>query len=256
MQTSFIKKSLILIVALTVTGFISAQEVRVAAAANLHYALEQIKKQYEHEHPKTRIEITYGPMGTLSQLILNGAPIDFFMAADKEYPVMLQQRNATIGPIVTYASGKLGMWSKSIDVSKGLSSVLLPSVRKIAIGNPTVGAIYGIRTVDILKKYGLYAKVVKKIVWGENISQVAQFAMSGNVEVAFFSRSIAISPDFKGKGYYYEFPDNVCPPLDQSCVLIKGREHNDEAAKFMNYILSDKCDPIWLSNGYSIPSKR
>ena len=59
MKTSFMKKSLIFIVTLMVAGFMNAQKVRVAAAANLHYALEQIKKQYEHEHPNTTVEITY-----------------------------------------------------------------------------------------------------------------------------------------------------------------------------------------------------
>lgn len=254
MKSTFITKTLTLILSLIMIGSLHAQVVRIAAAANLRYALQQIKKQYEKEHPKTGIDITYGPMGTLSQLILNGAPIDLFMAADKTYPRMLQQKNATVGPIVTYASGKLGMWSKSIDVSKGLDVVLLPGIKKIAVGNPAVGAIYGIRTVDILKKHGLYDRVAKKIVWGENISQVAQFAASGNAEVAFVSRSVALSPDFRGKGFYYEFPDNICPPLEQACVLIKGRKPNTEAIRFMKYILSRRCDSIWEHNGYFVPS--
>ncbi len=252
------KKQIIFIIALfsVVSIQVSAQKVRIAAAANLKYLLEEIKSQYQKEHPKVKIEFTFGPMGTLSQQILNGAAYDFFMAADTDYPQMLKEKKATVGPIVTYAFGRLGMWSKTMDLSKGLNSVLLPEVKKIAVGNNTVGAVYGIRTIDVLKKQGLYDRAIKKIVWGENIIQVAQFAMTGNAELGFISRSIAVSPEFKGKGFYHEIPEDICPPIAQACVLIKGWEHNGEAARFMKYILSKQCDAVWLANGYTIPAKK
>ncbi len=62
--------------------------------------------------------------------------------------------------------------------------MLSPEVKKIAIANP-VGAPYGEAAVDVLKKHGLYDKVAGKIVWGENISQAAQFAFTGNAEIGF-----------------------------------------------------------------------
>ncbi len=250
MKTSFIKKSLILSVALTVFSFMSAQKVRVAAAANLHYALEQIKKQYEHEHPNTTVEITYGASGTLIQQILNGAPYDFFMAADKDFPLKLQAKGATTGPIRTYAFGRLVMWSSETDLSKGLNSVLLPTVKRIAIANPT-GAPYGEAADAVLKKYGLYDKVANKIVWGENISQTAQFAFSGNAEIGFIALSLALAPQMKGKGKYYVIPASMSAPIEQSCVLVKGWERNGEAARFMQYVLSAKCNAIWEEYGYT-----
>lgn len=247
MKNLFIPRIFTLIAVFTIICSASAQKVRVAAAANLRYVLEEIKKQYEKEHPKTKVEITFGASGTLTQQIMNGASYDFFMAADKDFPLKLKQKGATAGAIHTYAYGKLVMWSSEVDLSRGLNSVLAPAVKKIAIANP-VGAPYGEAAVEVIKKQGLYDKVSGKIVWGENISQAAQFAFTGNAEIGFIALSLAKAPDMKDKGKYYVVP---CPPIEQACVLIKGWERNGEAAKFMKHVLSSKCDPFWEEYGYS-----
>ena len=105
------KKTTVIILALFVSFacVVNAQKVRVAAAANLRYVLEDIKKQYEKEHPKTKVDITFGASGTLTQQILNGAAFDFFMAADMDFPNALKAKGATVGPVVTYIFGKVAM---------------------------------------------------------------------------------------------------------------------------------------------------
>jgi molybdate transport system substrate-binding protein len=80
------RTTLIILALFIVFAGANAQKVRVAAAANLRYVLEDIKKQYEREHPKTKVDITFGASGTLTQQILNGAAFDFFMAADMDFP--------------------------------------------------------------------------------------------------------------------------------------------------------------------------
>ena len=251
MKTNSIKLVLLTLLMFSCTFIVSAQKVSVAAAANLRYALEEIKKQYEKEHPSTKIEITFGASGTLTQQILNGATFDFFMGADREFPQKLKEKGATVGPIVTYAYGKVVMWSSKIDLSKGLTAVLSPDVKKIAIANP-VGAPYGERSVEVLKAQGLYSKIEDKIVWGESITQTAQFAFTGNAEIGFIALSLAKAPEMKDKGRYYEIPAIICPPMEQACVLIKGWERSADASKFMKYVLSAKCNPIWLVYGYGL----
>lgn len=231
-----------------------AQRVRVAAAANLRYVLESIEKQYEEENPGVNIELTFGSSGTLTQQILNGAAFDFFMAADTDFPEKIADNGYANGAVKTYIYGKLVLWSLSLDVSKGLHTVTLPSVKKIAVANPD-GAPYGESAVNLLKDLGLYDKISHKIVWGDNIGQAAQFAFSGNAELGFIALSLALAPNMKSKGNYYVFPDNICPPVEQACVLIKGSEKNAEASEFMNYITSDRCDKLWITYGYGLVKK-
>jgi len=245
------KKILFSLVFLCASIAISAQNVRIAAAANLRYVMEEIKAQYESENPKSKIDITFGSSGTLTQQILNGAKFDLFFAADTDFPKKIADAGFAAGDVKTYIYGKLALWSLTLDVSKGLETLTLPEVKKIAIADPKK-APYGESAVELLKKQGLYDTLSEKIVWGENISQAAQFAFSGNAELGFIALSLALAPDMQSKGKYYVFPSEICPPLEQACVSIKGSEKNKAAAKFLKYVMSKKCDALWLKYGYGL----
>ncbi len=249
------KRILVLILFSVFSIYTSAQKATIAAAANLRYVLEEIKTQYIKENPKATIQITYGSSGTLTQQIVNGAPFDLFMSADTDFPNKVKEKGFASGEIKTYCYGKVAMWSLSLDVSKGINTVLLSEVKKIAIANP-VNAPYGENTVAALKNQKLYDKISSKIVWGENINQTAQFAFSGNAEIGFIALSLALAPEMKSKGKYYVLPESICPPIKQAAVLVKGWEKNGEASKFLNYLTSSKCDDIWEKYGYGLPDKK
>lgn len=232
-----------------------AQKVNVAAAANLRYVLEEIMTAYVKQNPKAKVNITFGSSGTLVQQILNGASFDFFMAADNEFPVKLKEKGVTTGAMSTYAFGKLAIYSTTIDVAhKGLDALKESSVNKIAIANPET-APYGNRSVELLKKQGLYDLLKSKIVIGENISQAAQFAFTGNAEIGFVALSLALAPEMAGKGNYYIIPQKMYAPVEQACILIKTPVLNTEAAKFKKFVLSPQTKAIWEKYGYSVPLK-
>jgi len=248
---------IVLIGVLTFNTFIvaHAQKVNVAAAANLRYVLEEIKTAYVKQNPKAKVNITFGSSGTLAQQILNGATFDFFMAADNEFPVKLKEKGLTTGVISTYAFGKLAIYSTTLDVEhKGLEVLKDPSVTKIAIAN-TKTAPYGSRSVELLKKLCLYDRLKSKIVIGENISQAAQFAFTGNAEIGFVALSLAMAPEMKGKGNYFIIPEKLYEPVVQACVLIKTPVLNTEAGKFKKFVLSGATKTIWEKYGYSVPEK-
>jgi molybdate transport system substrate-binding protein len=225
-----------------------AQTVKVAAAANLRFVMEEIKKQYEVE-TSLLVDITFGSSGTLTQQILNGAAIDLFFAADVDFPKKIADAGFASGEVKTYIYGKLALWSLTQDVSKGLKIVTQKGIHKIAIADPKK-APYGESAVELLKKQGLYNKIADKIVWGDNISQAAQFAFSGNAELGFIALSLALAPDMQSKGKYYVFPADICPPLEQACVLIKGA--NPDAKKFLDYVMNEKCAALWVKYGYEL----
>jgi len=232
-----------------------AQKVNIAAAANLRYVLEDIKTVYVKQNPKAKVTITFGSSGTLVQQIMNGASFDLFMAADNEFPLKLKDKGMTTGPMSTYAFGKLALYSATLDVEhKGLGVLKDPSVHKIAVANPET-APYGNRAIDLLKKQGLYEQLKSKIVIGENISQAAQFAFTGNAEIGFVALSLALAPEMAGKGNYYIVPQKLYEPVEQTCILIKTPVLNTEAGKFKKFVLSPATKAIWEKYGYSVPEK-
>lgn len=231
---------------------IQAQKVNVAAAANLRYVLEDIKTAYLKTSPKTKVNLTFGSSGTLVQQIANGASFDFFLAADNEFPLKLKEKGLTVGPMTTYAFGKLVLYSTTLDVEQmGLDALQNPSVKKIAVANPET-APYGERSVELLKKLGLYEKAKAKLVIAENISQAAQYAFTGNAEIGFMALSLALAPEMAGKGSCFVVPAKWYKPVEQACILIKTPTLNTGAAKFRAFVLSKATKPIWEKFGYTV----
>jgi len=243
-------KRIFTIIALCIALSAHAQTVKVAAAANLRFVFDEIKTSYAKANPKVNVSANFGSSGTLLQQILNGAEFDVFMAADNSFPTKLKDQGAASGEIKTYALGKLVLWSNTVDVSKGLEILTDPSVKRIAIAKPDL-APYGDRAIEVLKSSGLYDKVKDKIIYADNISQTAQFAQTGNAEVAFLAMSLTLTPEMKGSGYLID--PMLYKPVEQAMVLVKSWKTNPEAAKFMKFVLSETCKPIFEKNGYIVP---
>jgi molybdate transport system substrate-binding protein len=243
------KKTLIcLLMALSIS--LQAQTIKIAAAGNLRFILDEIKAKYAAINPKANITVNLGASGALFQQITNGADFDIFMAADKTYPDKLKAQGIVAGEVKTYAFGKLVIWSNTLDVSKGLNILTDKSVNRIAIAKPEV-APYGNRAVECLKYYQMYNKVKDKIVYADNIAQAAQFAQTGNAEVGFLALALVMAPEMKGT--YFVLDTKSYKPVEQAMVLLKSWQSNPEAAKFMKFVLSADCKPLFEKYGFIVP---
>ena len=222
--------------------------ISVAAAANLRDVLEELKQIYMKENPDKKIEITFGSSGLLVQQILNGAPFNLFLSADSTFPDKLKNKNKTSGNSEIYTYGKVVLWSSKTNVSEGLKLILNPEIKKIAIANPDL-APYGKNTVEALKKLGVYSQIENKIVWAENINQSAQFASTGNADVAFIALSNAKNKEMMKRGNFYELSENECSPIAQSGIVLKSKNQT-EAKDFFYFIKSKKASQTWEKYGY------
>ena len=216
-------KNIFLVLILALSLSLQAQTVKIAAAANLRFVLDEIKVKYAVVHPKAKIVVNLGASGALVQQITNGADFDLFMAADKMFPDKLKGQSIVTGKVQTYAFGKLVIWSNTVDVTKGLNILTDDAVKRIAIAKPDV-APYGARAIECLKYYKLFDKVKGKIVYADNIAQTAQFAQTGNAEIGFLALALAMAPDMKGS--YFVLDTKSYKPIEQAMVLIKSWQSN------------------------------
>ena len=225
------------------------QEVLVAAAADLKFAMDSLVKAFPTGNDIS-IKLVYGSSGNFYEQISNDAPFDIFFSADLGYPQKLEQQHKTLSPIKPYGTGQLVLWSKKLDPSKeGMNTLLLPSVTHIAIANPA-HAPYGQRAEESLKHYQLYDKVREKLVIGENISQTAQFASTGAADVGIIALSLALSPQLQKEGKYWLIPSAAYQPLKQGFVLLQHAKGNEGAKKFAAFIESDRARAILKYFGF------
>jgi len=224
-----------------VTFGAAAQTVRIAAAADLQYAMEDLARQYE-KHSPVKLAVTYGSSGNFYAQIQNGAPFDLYFSADISYPQKLVEAGlAEKDSLYNYARGRIVLWvARDFALDPALLEWKIledPRVQKIAIANPE-HAPYGAAAVAALKKAEEYDKVQAKFVYGENISQTAQFVQSGSAQVGVVALSLAISPAMRD-GKRWEIPQEFYPPLNQAAVILKSSPNQTAAKAFLEFLKSD-----------------
>lgn len=232
-----------------------AQAVRVAAASDLQFAMPELADRYEKESG-TKIEASFGSSGNFFAQIQNGAPFAVFFSADRSYPEKLIGAGlADSKSLFVYALGRLVLWAPHEEhlnlEEKGLLAVTDRGVQKIAIANPE-HAPYGRAAVAALQKAGLYEQVKGKLVFGENISQAAQFVQSGSAQIGMIALSLVLSKSMKG-GERWMVPAEYYPPLEQAAVLIKREGNSGGGAGFLEFVKSEAGRAILARYGFMAP---
>lgn len=217
--------------------------------------MDELIKDFNKANPSLKIEIIYGSSGNLYQQIVNQAPFDMFFSADIAYPKKLDSLKLIAGKPKLYAIGHLVLWSSKIDVSKGMEILKNSNVKKIAIANPKF-APYGKRAIECLKYYKTNDLVKDKIVEGENVSQAAQFVLTGNAEVGIIALSLALSPEMSSKGNYFLIDEKSYSTLEQAYIILKKSEKNKDVIKFAQYIESANAKKILTKYGFKLPLKK
>jgi len=203
---------------------VRAEQVNVAAASDLNFAIKEIIQQFERETGH-KVLLTLGSSGNFYAQIVNGAPFDVFLSADLNYAKQLESAGRAVpGSTFIYGVGEIALWvpknSKLKLEALGIKALLEPSVKKIAIANPD-HAPYGRAAVAAMQNANVYDSVKSKLVLGENISQAAQFVQSGAADVGIIALSIAVSEPMQRTGTYWPIPKESYPPLQQGAVLLK-----------------------------------
>jgi molybdate transport system substrate-binding protein len=247
-----------LLLASQLSGMAAAQELRVAAAADLQFVLQDVSARFQKETGH-KVELTFGSSGNFYSQIQNGAPFDMFFSADVEYPAKLEAAGLVEpGTLSQYATGRIALWVRKgsrIDIGQGLPILGDARVRKISIANPE-HAPYGRAAVAAMRHEKVYDKVRDRLVLGENISQAAQFVESGNADIGILALSLVLAPPLKSQGTYYEIPTSFYPAIDQAVVILKSSKRKDIARQFLSFLKRPEIAEFMRSNGLTVPESR
>ncbi len=219
----------------------STGELVVFSAADMQPVFE-VLGPYFQRRTGIKLKMVYGSSGTLSQQIVNGAPADIFFSADYTFAERLvaADKADNINPY-PYAKGLLVVWTRKDSPFNPLSvdDLARKDLKSVAIANPAT-APYGRAAIAAMSKLGLLQKASPHFVQAESVGQAAQFALSGNAQIALISQTIAYSPAYRAAGTSAMFPLSTYMEIRQCAVVMKGGAHRDQAHILLNYITSDE----------------
>ena len=226
------------------------EQVTVACAANMQYAMDSIAVLFEQEEG-VKCEITAGSSGMLAAQIENGAPYDFFISADLAYPQAIFEKGEGEEPF-TYAKCRLVF---AYDKAAGYTSIEEAlrdlSLSRIGIADTRL-APYGMAADQFILRTGLKESIEERLIIGESIGQINQYLTTGSVDAAFTSYSFRIENE-NSFGFFEVDPALFYPIEQGAMVLNHGKNENaGPTEKLKLFISSAKCKAILVYFGYLV----
>lgn len=236
----------------------ATEAIRVAAASDLKFAMEELLAEFRRLQPEIQVEVTFGSSGNFYTQLSNKAPFDLFFSADIEYPRKLVALGlAEKQTEFVYAVGHIVVWvpnASKLDLNRGIDVLTDPAIQKIAIANPR-HAPYGRAAEAALKKLGVYEHVESRLVLGENIAQTAQFVETGAADIGVIALSLAMAPVMREKGRFWLIPQDSHPPLVQGGVILKSTQSPSATSRLREFISSDVGRTVLKKYGFAAPDE-
>ncbi len=228
-----------------------AEQALVAVAANFLPPFRELAIEFETSTGHS-LRVAAGSSGNFYSQIKNGAPFDVLFSADAERPKLLEEEGLAVkGSRVTYAIGRLALWSPNPDLVKGEQTLRSEHFKHLAIANPKT-APYGVAAMQTMQKLGVWETLQPRIVMGENLGQTMGFIESGNAKLGFVALSQTLDPKLKVKGARWDVPSQFHDPIKQDVVLLTKGKDNPAAKALMEFIGSPQAKSIIERYGYAL----
>lgn len=227
----------------------------IAAASDLKFALDEVAVLFERASGQ-RLRLVYGSSGNLYFQILQGAPFPMFMSADEDLVFRLADAGKTVDRGRLYGIGRIGIMvpkGSALKADGSLQDLALAirdgRIRKFAIANPE-HAPYGMRAREALQTAGLWQAITPHLVLGENISQAAQFALSGAAQGGIVALSLALAPPIAALGSFALIDESWHRPLRQRMVLLKDAPAN--VRDFYQFLATPAAQTVMRRYGFDM----
>jgi molybdate transport system substrate-binding protein len=225
-----------------------AGQTRVAVAANFTAPAKEIAALFKQKTGHDAVLI-FGASGPFYTQITHDAPFQVFLSADAVRPkTAIDEGYAVPGSLFTYAIGKLVLWSRIVDVTKGEEALKAGAFRKLSIANPNA-APYGAAAIEAMKALGDYDALQTKIVQGNSIAQAFQFVDTKNAEVGFVALSQLSGVT---AGTRWLVPQELYTPIRQDAVLLKKGEKDEASIAFLDFLKGPEAHAIIEKFGYGL----
>ncbi|WP_018924778.1 molybdate ABC transporter substrate-binding protein [Salsuginibacillus kocurii] len=224
-------------------------ELHVAAAADLYDAFSAMEEPFTEE---TGIDVTFnfGSTGLMTQQIEEGAPVDVFAAAHESYiDRLIEGGHMEEETKAHYANGLIVyLYDEEKYGEMDAETLVEEDVQTIAIANPE-HAPYGQAAMESFEAHEVEEEVDEKLVYAENVRQAVQYVETGEADAGVVALALA---EETGLGYTL-IEDDSHEPIVQAVGIPAQAEYEEEAERFIDFVLSEEGREILEEYGFELP---
>ena len=237
----------------------------VFAAASMTETLNQLKTEYEKQHPDVEITFNFDSSGTLKKQIQNGAECDIFIsAAQKQMNQLDGSKDATANPDkldfidsatrINLLENKVVLVTpegnpKQIQNFNDMAAKLKDGSVRLVMGNSDVPV--GQYTEKILKFYNLDEKAIASagnITYGSNVKEVTTQVLEGSADCGVVYATDAFSAKLKPVD---QATKEMCGQVIYPAAVLKNSKQQDAAKAFLKFLQNDEAMKVFESVGFS-----
>jgi len=221
--------------------------VTVFAAASLKESFTTLGKEFEKEHPGTKVTFSFGGSDSLAASITGGAPADVFAAASPKTMAIVTDKKDAVGTPATFVRNQLEIATLPGNPDKVASlKDLTKSGLKVVLCDKTVPC--GAAAQKALDAGGLKLTPV-------SYEQDVKSALT-KVELKEADAAVVYKTDVKAAGDKVEgveFPESAKAINDYPIALLKDSKNATTAKAFIALVQSAEGQQVLTSAGFLKP---
>jgi molybdate transport system substrate-binding protein len=220
--------------------------IRVFAAASLTESFTELGQQFEADHPGTKVELNFGPSSGLAEQIGSGAPADVFASASpSNMDTLVTDGDAKDPKDFAVNTMEIAVPPDNPSGITALADVAKHDV-KVALCQPDVPC--GKVAAEVFANAKLTVKPATEEL---DVKSVLTKVTLGEVDagVVYVTDVLAAGDDVKG----VQIPADVNATTTYPIATLEGSEHQEEAADFVDLVLSDAGTKVLEEAGFRSP---
>ncbi len=227
---------------------VAIRELTISAAASTRDVLEPLAAEFSREHA-VKVKVNAGPSSGLATQILQGAPADLFLSANRDWANRVDKEG--------HAQARTDFLTNALVlvVPKGNRAevhapkdLLSDKVQRVALAGETVPA--GQYADQALKKLELFDSLIesKKIVRGQDVRTTLSHVDRGEADAGIvYSTDLAAAPNVEE---VFRFDPASHDEIVYVLVLLKGGAAKPDAKAFFEFLQSPAAAPAFEKAGF------
>lgn len=225
------------------------KSITVSAAMTLREPFERLAAEFERERG-VRVTLNLGASGVLQKQIEGGAAADVFASASpKQIDALIARGLVSAEATAPFASNRVVVLMRSGEARAVKSAKDLARFERVATGDPASTPI-GQAASEWLEGQGAAKALEGRLVYGENVVQVLEYLLRGEVDAAIVFASEATGRD--DVEVVHMVPPSEISPIRYVIAPLASSANASEAAAFVDLVLSERGRRALADAGFVI----